>query len=237
MIVFKKGHEFQEQPHFQEGSSLLRKVIFLMLMSKIEKEDAIFIRAWYFVQLHQSETPWMPGITASLELYHLTINVARYLRMIVFIRNILFSWKRSHYSRTLMDILCHHDSLEFSITHGTLRMGIRYFIVVIDDSIPWSSPSAHAPISVLLSFHRSEPISRHKRCPRRSLFWWLSRKPFCEIRGWHQSFNAFSFTRSISEIRPSLISAVCSQNADHFPRSYSAYSFLDIFSASDLFLG
>jgi hypothetical protein len=38
-------------------------------------------------------------------------------------------------------------------------MGIRYFIVTIDKSIPWSFPSPHAPISIRLSFYRPEPIS------------------------------------------------------------------------------
>jgi hypothetical protein len=103
-----------------------------------------------------------------------------------------------------------------SFTHGTLRMGIYYCIVTIDDSMPWSPPSPYAPISVRLSFHRPELISRHKRCLQRFTFWWSSRKPFCEIRGWHQFLDACSFTRFTSEIRTSAISAVCGQNADHF---------------------
>jgi hypothetical protein len=37
-----------------------------------------------------------------------------YFRMVVSLGNILFSWKRPHYSRTVMDLLCHHDSPEFS---------------------------------------------------------------------------------------------------------------------------
>jgi hypothetical protein len=124
------------------------------------------------------------------------------------------------------------------ITHGMLWMGMRYFIATTDDSMPWSSHSPHAPISVRLSFCCLEPISRHKRCLRRSPFWWPPRKPFCEIRGWHQSLDAFQFPRSTSEIRTSPISAICGQNADHFsPSPCNSYNFLEVFSALNLLLG
>jgi hypothetical protein len=59
-------------------------------MNKIEKYDAVLIGTRFLVRSHQSETSWTPGIVTSRESYHLTINVARYFRMVIFIRNIVF---------------------------------------------------------------------------------------------------------------------------------------------------
>jgi hypothetical protein len=73
----------------------------------------------------------------------------------------LFSNSTPNLSRGLFDKMNIHD---------TPRMGIHYFIVTIDESIPWSLRSPHAPIAVRLSLHRPEPILRYKRYRQRSPF-------------------------------------------------------------------
>jgi hypothetical protein len=96
LLVFKKGRFFSDRSLYPEIWWYFNSEMISHFGNTNEK------RFWIYVFISISRLVRF-------------LRKARYLRMVIFIGNFLVFWKRPHYSRTLIDILCHHDSLEFSI--------------------------------------------------------------------------------------------------------------------------